>query len=429
MNTTLIVSKYDYLMDENMELVDGKKYGFNWVASLSDYTGKIDLGYFLNPSNTIGFGISTTYHNFDIADVSSFSDTNITSYKIPRMYCYEHKAYLKNEQQLGEMVFLDYGLFFSYFQNVGSGTEYVLDDNYTVIDEVEHTKGEVFNTYYNIDPRIALSININKKQSVKLGYARTHQYMHIASNSYSGNPLDVWMPVTKNIEPQYAHQGSLGYFRNFKENAINFSVEAYYKHMYNQIEFKEFSQVWLNEHIEEEFRFGEGIAYGLEFMLKKNSGKLTGWLSYTLSKSERKIADIWETDWYPSPYDQRHNLSMVAMYDITKRLSFSANFMYNTGKPFDAPAARWEYENSTLPYYTGKNRSRYPSYHRLDVSVTWKIKPRRLYEGSWVLSVYNVYNHKNADMIYFEVDADYNAKAYQYTYLPIIPSLAFNFNF
>jgi predicted porin len=199
--------------------------------------------------------------------------------------------------------------------------------------------------------------------------------------------------------------------------------------MYNQIEFVEFSQPYMNPHIEEEFRFGKGRAYGLELMARKDEGKLTGWVSYTLSKSERKIKDMQETNWYLSPYDQTHNVSVVAMYDLTKKINVSTTWVYNTGKPFDAPSAKWQYGNMVLPYYDGKNASRYPNYHRLDLSVEYKFNPNSLFQSSLSLSIYNAYNRKNANVIYFKAEEGNVTQAYRVAMMQRMFALSYNLSF
>jgi len=431
-NTSLIASKYDYSLDSKLTLRDDEDevhIETSWIAWLKDYTLKSDFGYFLNPRNTIKFGISGTYHDFNVGDVSSLVDTSHYKFQIPKYYCYEWSAYLSNEQTF-EKFSLEYGLRASLFQNVGKAKYYTLED-YEVADTLTASGGKVYNQYWGLEPRFSVSYIINSSNSVKFGYARTNQYIQVASNSESGTPIDTWMPSSKNIKPQISDQVSLGYFMNLNENSIETSVEIYYKYMQNQIEFKEFAQTYLNEFIEEELRFGVGRAYGVEFMIKKQSGKLNGWVSYTYSRSERKIKDIQETGWYRSPYDVPHNLSVVANYDITKRLSLSGNFVLTSGKPFNAPTGRFEYGDEIGIYYGEKNSSRYPMYHRLDLGLEWKNKPHKRYNSSWTLSVYNVYNRKNATIIYFKnvKDNQYMTAAYRVSLLPIIPTIAYNFNF
>ncbi len=426
-NTTFLINNYDYYIDAKMNYGETGQ-GFRWDASLRDYGVKFDLGYFLNPDNTVKFGASSIYHDFNIAEVKGYADTMKFNFTIPKMYCLEHAAYIGNEQKIGDVLTLEYGLNISALQNMGSANVFTLE-NYNVVDTTRYGKNKIFNTYWNLDPRFSLSWIINPNNSIKAGYSRTHQYLHIASNSSAGTPLDVWMPVTPNVKPQYGHQASVGYFRNLNNDMYQISVEGYYKAMYNQIEFVEFSQPYFNEKIEEEFRFGKGRAYGLELMAKKSEGRYTGWIAYTLSKSERKIEDIQEKDWYPSSFDQRHNISIVNMLDITKRLSVSVNWLFNTGKPFDAPVSRIEYGNEIVPYYDGKNASRYPNYHRMDLGVELKNKPKKRYQTSWTFSVYNLYNRKNANSIYFKQGVGNTTEAWRYAMMKRIISASFNFKF
>jgi hypothetical protein len=434
-NTTFMVNNYDYKIATETSLGD-KSVEYTWDAFLKDINGKIDLGYFLNPDNTIKFGMQTTFHNFNVAKVKGHFDTLKFDYDIPKMYCYEHKFYIGNQQKLSENINLDYGFNIGILQCVGKATVYNLNRTeedgsvyYKVVSDTTYSKGNVYKTYKDIDPRFSLSWAINPDNSIKIGYNRTHQYLHIASNSNSGTPLDVWMPVTNNVKPQYAHQVAMGYFSNFLGGNIKTSAEVYYKAMYNQIEFAEFSQPIMNPHIEEDFRFGKGRAFGLELMVRKEEGRFTGWVSYTLSKSERKTIDIQDKSWYPSPYDQRHNLSVVGMYDLTKHFSASLTWLYNTGKPFDAPSAKYQWGNVVLPYYNGKNASKYPNYHRLDLSLEYKINPQSKFQSSLTLSVFNVYNRKNANVIYFKAEEGFKTQAYRIAMMQRIFALSYNLNF
>lgn len=431
-NTSFIVSKYDYSLNSKLTLRNEDEevhIESSWVAWLKDYSLKSDFGYFLNPKNTIKFGVAGTYHDFNVGDVSYTADTSHFEFNIPKYYCYEWSAYLSNEQSF-EKFTLEYGLRASLFQNVGKAKYYTLE-NYEVTDTLTASSGKVYNHYWGFEPRFSVSFIINSSNSIKFGYARTNQYIQVASNSESGTPLDTWIPSGKNIKPQISDQISLGYFMNVPDKSLETSVEIYYKTMQNQIEFKEFAQTYLNEFIEEELRFGEGRAYGIELMVKKASGKLNGWISYTYSKSERKTVGFQEKGWYLSPYDITHNLSVVGNYEITGRLSLSANFVLTSGKPFTAPQGRFEIDNKPYIEYAKKNSSRYPLYHRLDLGLEWKNKPHKRYNSSWTLSVYNVYNHKNATIIYFKnvEDQQYKTAAYRISLLPIIPTISYNFNF
>jgi hypothetical protein len=429
-NLTLLASDYDYLIESKSTYGQNKEKTQNlkWDAFLKDYSFKLDFNYYLNPQNSVKFGVFTIYHDFNIGDINGNIDTVYYNFSIPKNYSLEHAAYISNQQKLGQKIVLEYGLRISLLQNMGKATIYGIK-NYEVVDTNQYKRREVFNTYSGLEPRFSSTFIINEHNSVKVGYSRTVQYLHVASNSNSGTPLDVWMPVSPYVKPQYAHQFAVGLFSNFFDNKLQTSVEGYYKKMNNQIDFKEFSNPYFNPQIEADFRFGIGRAYGLEFMLKKPDGRFSGWLSYTLSKSERKIKDIQEKDWFLSPYDHTHNISVVGMFDITKRLSVSGNWVYLTGQPFDSPSARWEYGNLILPYYNGKNTSRYPDYNRLDLGLELKNKSKSRFESSWTFSVYNVYNQRNPNVIYFEASGNNNTQAYRMSMLQRIYSVSFNFKF
>ncbi len=430
-NLTLLASNYDYKIENSFTLGREKKeYYFKWDAFLKDYSIKIDMGYFVNPSSTVKFGISSTYHDFNVGQVNGHYDTTNFNYLIPKVYCREHAGYIGNEYKIEDLLTFDYGLRLTLLENIGNATVHTLTD-YEVTSTTTYEKGKIYNRYYGLEPRFSVSYIMNERQSVKAGYARTRQYMQVASNAISGTPLDVWIPAGPNIKPQFADQVSIGYFRNFKENKVKASIEVYYKDMKNQIEFKEFSQPYLNPEIEEEFRFGKGRSYGLELLIEKPEGKWTGWISYTLSKSERKTNDIQEKGWYLSPYDSPHDISIVSIYQVMPRLSLSVNWVYLSGKPVNSPVARWEYGNLILPYYPGRNNDRLPAYHRLDLGLEYKFKPKKRFQSSVSLSIYNAYNRKNYSTVSFTQD-NLNpniTSATGISILPMIVSSSFNFKF
>ena len=432
-NLTLLVSNYDYAIKNKLLLGREKKeFMFAWDAYLKDYSAKIDLGYYLNPDNTIRFGAMTTYHDFNVGEVNGKNDTVTWDYKIPEVYCLDHAVYLSNDQNIGDRLKLSYGIRYSILQNIGRATVYDFE-NYEVADTNQYKWGDIYNTYSGIEPRFGLTYILSGNNSIKLGYTRTRQYLQVATNSTSGTPLDVWIPASPNIKPQIGDQYSIGYFRNFINNQIKTSVEVYYKNMQNQIDFKEFAEPYLNPQIEGELRFGKGRAYGLEFLVQKNEGKLSGWISYTLSKSERNISDIQEKGWYTSVYDIPHDFTVVASYNLSKRFILSANWIYQSGRPINAPVARWEYGDLILPYYPGRNKERMPAYHRLDVGLEWKRKekPGKRFKSSWSISIYNLYNRKNANIIYFVQDDENINKtsAMRTSLFGIFPTVTYNFEF
>ena len=433
-NFTVLASNYDYLLNNEFTVGrEEKKYAFEYSAFVKDYAAKMDFTYYLNNSNTLRFGLKSTYHDFNVGDITGRQDTLEFGFHLPDIQSIESALYLSNQQKITEDLTVDYGLRYSIFQNIGKATVNELDDNYNVVGDTTYGRGEVYNTYHGLEPRIGLNYVLSDNQSVKASYSRTRQYLLIASNSNTGSPLDVWISANPNIEPQVGDQYSMGYFRNFLDNKIETSIEVYYKNMQNQVAFKAFAQPQFNQDMEEELRFGKGKAYGTELMIRKNEGRLTGWLSYAYSRSIRKINDIQEKNWYPSPYDRPHDLTLVAMYDLTPRIGLSANWTFKTGRPLNAPSARYEYGNLVLPYYPGRNHDRMPNYHRLDLGVTIKSKPdpERNFEGEWVFSIYNAYAHKNADAIYFTQDREdfFETNAMRTSYFTIFPSVTYNFKF
>jgi hypothetical protein len=430
-NFTLITSNYDYALRSKSTIEENdeeKIFTFDWTAQLKDIGAKADFGYFLNPNNTLRFGASSVYHQFDVGKVSGKDDTVSFKVQLPRKYALENAFYLGNDQKKGPFT-LNYGLRITLFQNMGKTREYEVK-NYQITDTFNYKKNEIYNNEWGFEPRFSATYQINPATSVKLGYARTMQYVHIASSSESGTPLDVWMPVSEYVKPQVADIFSVGYFRNLKDNKIQVSAETYYKDMQNVLDFREFSQPYLNPRIDEDFRFGKGRAYGFELMAKIPEGQLSGWVSYSLSRSERKVKGLQEKGWYLSPFDITHNLSVVGQYQVSERVFFSGNFVLMSGKPFNSPSARWEHGGKILPYYDGKNTSRHPAYHRMDIGIEIKNKPRKNYQGSWVFSIYNVYKNRNHSMIYFKQNDDGLAtKAYSFSLLPRIPSVTYNFTF
>jgi len=433
-NFTLLASNYDYLLDNQISLGrEEKKFAFEYQAFVRDYTLRADFGYYLNQDNTLRFGIKSTFHDFNVGEVADKQDTTTNRFKMPRIKSIESAIYISNEQKISESLKLKYGLRYSLFQNIGPATVNRLNDNYEVIGEVHHPAGEIYNTYGGLEPRITMNYRFSKRHSLKASYSRGRQYLLIASNSNSGTPLDVWVSANPTIKPQIGDQYSMGYFRNFFNNRVETSLELYYKHVDRQVAFDEFAQPQFNEDLEEDLRFGQGKAYGMELMIKKPSGRLSGWISYSYSRSLRKIKDIQEQGWFPAPYDRPHDLSLVAMFDFTPRISLSANWTIKSGRPLNAPASRYEYGNLVIPYYPGRNQDRMPTYHRLDLGITIqaKKKPNRNFHGEWVFSIYNAYGHKNADALYFtqSTNTPYKTKAMRTSYFSFFPSVSYNFEF
>lgn len=429
-NFTLMHSRYQY----ELGVPEGEANSFKWQSRMNDYAAKADLDYYLTPEHTLKFGLTGIFHAFDPGTARGVGEQVLfTEFILPSSYAVESGAYLSGESSLGERWNLRYGLRLSGLHNVGSATIYNYDADYQPIDSTVYGAGEFFNVYGGLEPRLAVSFMLDDVSSVKASYSRTRQYIHLAQNSTAGTPLDVWFPSSPNVNPQVSDQVALGYFRNLWDDRLEASVEAYYKRMNNTIDFRDHAVLLLNPYMEGELRIGEASSYGIEFLVRKNSGKLNGWISYTYSKTQRVVPEINEGDAYPAPYDKPHDLTIVLNYEISRRIWVSGNWVYNTGLPVTFPTGRFEYMGNVAPVYSNRNAYRMPDYHRLDVSVSLagKDKPGRKWGWDLNLSVYNAYARKNAWSINFVQDeTDPNVTHAEMTYLfPIVPALTFNFQF
>ena len=428
-NFSLIYSNYLY----NLGTPTGTATSFEWNSNLRDLGLKADFSYYLNPKNTIKFGFSEIYHMFSPGEAKGIGDQSaFKTVKVPNNYGFETGIYGSNEQKLGDHLTVKYGLRLSMFQNTGPGTIFRYDTAYKAIDSTVYKSGALYHTYAGLEPRLGLLYDFDSKQSVKASYARTYQYLQLAQNSTVGTPLDVWFPASPNIKPQIGDQVAVGYFRNFRRNTIETSVETYYKWMQHVVDFKDFAQLLLNNKLEGEIRTGRAWSYGVEFLVRLNEPKFNGWVSYTWSRTFRQIPGINSGNAYPAPYDKPHNISVVMNYVISKRVTLSANWVYATGAPVTFPTGRAEIGGKIIPIYSDRNQYRYPDYHRLDLALTLYSKERagRWYNWDLNFSVYNAYVRHNTWSINFSQDnIDPNTTYAERVYLfGIIPSITFNFH-
>ena len=426
LNSSLIYSKYNYVI------------GFNGMGNLIDITSGIedfnlkeDFQYFINPKNTLKFGFNSIYHTFMPGEISSDDEGFINSKIIDEKYAIENAAYISHKFDVSSLLKITYGLRYSNFSAIGPGVVYSYNENDEIIDSTSYNKGEIIKNYGYLEPRISASYLLNKESSVKVSYARNAQYIHLLSNSTSSSPTDLWLPSSTIIEPQISDQLALGYFRNFKNNTYETSVEIYYKDMQNQIDYQNGADILLNEKVESQLVFGNGRAYGIEFFIKKKTGKLNGWIGYTLSRTERTFNEINEGNWFPSKQDRTHDVSIVGMYNLNKKWTLSATWVYNTGNAVTFPSGKYEIEGLTIPLYTDRNGYRMPDYHRLDLGVTLKSQKKKKYESSWNFSVYNAYARKNAYSIDFRENENDPTKteAVRMALFQIDPSITYNFKF
>jgi len=427
-NFTAVYSDYRYLLGTP----SGATNSFDWNADLRDLGIKGDFSWYLNTNNTLHIGGAVTYHMINPGKASGTgSETVFTTIQVPKNYSIESGVYATNEQKFGTHLVATYGLRLSLFQNIGPGTVYHYTPTHVAIDSSVYKTGVIYNTYGGIEPRIGLMYQFNEKSSVKTSYARTYQYLQLAQNSSAGTPLDIWFPASPNIKPQIGDQVALGYFRNFRRNTIETSVEVYYKWMQNVIDFKNFAQLLLVDTLEGQVRTGKGYSYGIEFLVRLNEKIVSGWVSYTYSRSFRQIPEI-QANPYPAPYDKPNNISVVLNFQLAKRWSISANWVYATGAPVTFPTGRATIAGKIIPIYSDRNAYRYPDYHRLDLSVTFasKEKPHRKFTWDLNFSVYNAYDRHNTWSINFVQDnVDPNTTYAEKIYLfGIIPSVTFNFH-
>ena len=428
-NFTFVTSNYDYSLGLESDIS-----GFKWVSNLKDYTLKSDMGYFINPENTIKFGASATMHRFQPGITKGIGENTIfNELRIPSMNALEYGIFASHEATINALFSVNYGLRYSLFQNMGESTVYNFDNQYHATDSTVYGKGDIFNTYGGLEPRLGAKFTINEQSSIKASYSRTMQYIHLASNSTVGTPLDIWLPSSPNIKPQKGDQFALGYFRNFKKNMFETSIEVYYKKMQDQIDFKDHAQLLMNPQIEGELRFGSANAFGVELLVRKQVGKFTGWIGYTFSKVARTFEHINNGNPYSAPYERPHDISIVMNYDISKRVNVSATWVYASGSPITFPTGRFVYGNVVAPVYSDRNSFRIPDYHRLDLGLTLegKERPNKRYHGSLTISVYNAYNRHNTYSISLKENPDNPTitEAWRTYLFPIIPAVTYNFKF
>lgn len=422
LNTSFLYSKYNYGfgVDDKIDMNSG----------IVDYGFKQDFSFYLNPQNTLRFGWNSVFHIFNPGELI-FEETNANEIILDKKKALESALYFSNEQKITDRLSSDYGIRLSMFNQLGSGWSNLYNDDNEVVDSDFYESGEIMQSYFAVEPRLALNYILSENSSVKASYNRMSQYLHLLSNSTSGQPTDTWMPSSTNIDPLLVNQMAFGYFRNFHNNQYEFSIESYYKRMHNITDYKDGANVLLNEHIESYILQGEGRSMGGEFYLKKRRGKLTGWVSYTLSKSENKIPEINGHQWYPSKLDKTHDVSVVGSYQFSKKLSLSATWIYYTGNAVTFPSGKYEYGGVSRPYYTERNGYRMPDYHRLDLNLHLIGTTTRRFQSSWDFSIYNAYNRHNAYTISFRENEDNPniTEAVKLSLFGIIPSVTWNFKF
>lgn len=423
--TTLAYNQYDYFMEMEIGTKENAK------SNIKDYSLKHEYIYQYNPRNTWRFGVSSIYHDLAPGNLKTDSEENKNTLDLHHRYSSENGVYISNQLKLSDKLEIIYGLRMSAFMALGKGEYYTMDENRNVTDSTWYESGKVVKTHINLEPRASMVYKVNPYSSIKAAYARTVQNMHLLSYAPQGTPIDRWAMSSNNIKPEVADQVSLGYFRNFSNNMFEFSVEGFYKDMKNQLDFKDGADIFGRNVIESELLSGKGRSYGVELMLKKRTGRLTGWIGYTLSKSEKKIDGINNNEWYNAIQDRTHDISIVGMYELSPKWSLSAAWVYYTGNAITYPSGKYQMNDKDLMYYAERNGYRMPAYHRLDLGATCVLKKTSKFYSELVFGLYNAYGRENAYMIEFRTNTKDQNKTttYQYSLFTFVPSISWNFKF
>jgi hypothetical protein len=452
-NTTAFYSNYDYGI--GTDNLNGRS-GFKWTSKIINYSLKQDFTWYLNTKNTINFGGQTLFYQFNPANASFISGGIRQDLNLPNKYALENALYVSNDQIINSSISVSYGLRFSTFHYLGKGEKQIYSNEYNSFGKVpigieRYDDWESMQNYFNFEPRAAVKYELNSSSSVKASYMRTTQYVHLISNTAASVPLDVWTPSTNNIKPQLSDQVAIGYFKNFgtTKNDYEFSVETYYKTLQNQIDYIDGADLLLNPRLEAQILSGIGRAYGLEFFVKKNSGKLTGFISYTLARTERQVDKINNNDWYPTRFDKLHNLNLIVSYDLNKRWTINSNLVYGSGTPVNLPTNKFAFEGFQVPHNPNapRNNIRIPDFFRVDLTATVKSKDRKqpdimptnffkrmkyTYEWEIVFGVYNILGRRNAFAVYPRLNDNKpptNEMAQFSLFAVPIPAFTYNFKF
>lgn len=430
-NTTLVYNDYKFSFGAAQN-----DFQLKLSSGIRDWNGKLDFDYFASPKHKLKFGGLYTYHTF-VPNIltGSQGDTDFDPNNDNKKYAGEAALYVQDDWVISDKFNINAGMRYSRFAQLGPYTIYEKDADGNATDSTMYGRGKVIKTYGGLEPRLTLRYSINDETSVKAGVARNLQYIHLVSNAGSTLPTDLWVPSTYRVKPQISWQYAAGLFKNFSNNDYETSVEVYYKDMRNQIEYGEGYTPSLNDP-ESEFVFGKGWSYGSEFFINKLKGKLTGWIGYTLSWTWRKFNDLDDGEKYFAKYDRRHDISVVAMYELNKRWKFSGVFVYGSGNATTLPERFYFTEGVLTQEYSKINQYRLPAYHRMDLSATLtpNPKPGKKLQQSWVFSLYNAYSHLNPYFIYFDqtgspYDGSLKIEARKVSLFPVIPAVTWNFKF
>jgi len=446
-NTSLIYSDYYYGLELGF-------VGLKWDSGIKNYNFKYDLKHYISDKFKLNYGVNAIYYDFNPGTVTPIGeDSSINRDQLEKKHAFEPALYVDAEHQLSDRISVSYGLRYSMFYRLGSQNMniYANDQAVTFDQQLKiyekgtpigtefYSSGKTIADFSNFEPRASISYMLNEDQSVKASYNRMAQYLHLITNTSSPTPLDVWAPSDNFTKPELLDQFAVGYFANFKDDTYTLEVESFYKKIKNKLDYIDGADLIANKAIEQVLLNGKARSYGLELLLRKNKGKLTGWVSYTLSRSEQQTpgrapgeTGINNGEWYRAGYDKLHNLSVTGSYQYTNKWSFGAIFALQSGQPATYPTGQYQYGDINIPVFGSRNGDRLPIYHHLDISATYVPKPdkKQGWQGEWVFSIYNLYNRQNSASITFRQNEDSGRnEAVRLSIFGVIPSVTYNFKF
>jgi hypothetical protein len=425
-NTSLIFSTYDYDFQ-----IAGSGEKVSITSGIRDVNLKEDIQYFAGPGNIIKTGFTVVSHRFTPGRITAEEGASFNRFEMQKRNAYDTAAYIGHEFKPGQRLSFDYGLRISAFTVTGPGTAYTFDQDGGIGGVKRYDDREIIKNYAGFEPRLIAGYVIDETRSLKLSAARNMQYVHLLSNTTAASPFDIWFPCTNNIKPGRSVQAAAGYFRNFRKNRYETSVELYYKDLKGQVDYRNGADIILNEQVESQLVYGRGWSRGAEFSARKNTGKLTGWLSYDISRTRRRFRDINEGRSFPYKYDRTHDFSAVGIYRHNAKWTFSAAWVFHTGNAVTFPSGKYEIDSLPVSYYTERNGYRMPYYQRLDLGATWTLSKSKERESSLNFSLFNAYGYKNAYYIYFREKKENPryTEAVRVTLFTFFPSITYNFTY
>ena len=426
-NTSLVFSNYNYVISSFLSNAD-----FKATSQITDLNLKEDLSYSMGDNHTLKFGFNVLHHDIAPGDITASGTSSFNSLATEKRYGFENALYASDEWKASDKFTLLYGLRLSGLYLLGSGTFKTYDASGNTLSSTTYASGQLVKSFFTLEPRLSTSYALDDQTSFKLSYNRNTQNIHLLSNSTSNTPSDLYVMSSNNVKPEIADQVSTGWFKNWADNTWEFSTEIYYKWLQNQIDYKDGAQLLVNQVVESQLVYGSGRAYGIEFFLKKKYGRFNGWVGYTLSRTEEKFAAINNGNYFPATQDRTHDISVVGIYQLNKRWSFSSDFIYGTGNAVTFPTGKYNIGGLTTFSYSERNGYRMPSTNRLDIGATLEGKQHKKYHSSWTFGIYNVYAHRNPYIINFQ-DSKTVPNTTEAQEISIfatrIPSVTWNFKF